>query len=1139
MINLTEIIIFSDAPAISSQVHAAISRVLVALSERYGCEPARVNWNGPHGFQFVFGLRNIASSVRFDVDFVLACYKYSQMTSRNEFVNDFFKLMKNYGSKLSPSRSAINSVKQGLKMLLVELHAMRAIVLPAKFETGTHFKPASELNEILLFVNSFKVDGNGRQVNESSISDGEARRIYYYMPRILRATNWERVEDVDIFDYAQMHSAQWASAKKNDGNFNRSISVPWTLFLNLLIKNFPNRTSFSKKNLVDYSAWSLGSKAMDEISFYSYLKFKEEKRKNIVKTREGREMIPTWKREIESKGKKALSLSSKESMLFSLGGSLQHDDAISYFKSFVATMGERKIFECPDRIPNYVGREHVNLSNFALNWLEVICQYREYRLQKKEYESNSQDGSLSILCDYLFLYLPWWKEIYPISGIDLPRYPKDFKRFIFVTRDEASDLGKFPAGLLELVRLRRKGTTTEYSAIVDIHLFFDFVKEYYADDEIVAGTKFRNPILRKFDLPRVDKPGKTKKIVFPRQSYRYLVKYVYAVEALGEFLQERCLSGEMSPTSAFLLKRTSMLDAEHLGFIPFVRIDGKVIPIRSVPNVFFWAARSFKLNEKTRDVYVPHLTTHRALTCAIESGLRMASIIWLDRRTWNSRNSKFHLSGHFGLPSEGFPYVYTLIVNTDKTQNSFETEIMYRCHALLLREQYFQEKINEPGVNVSVQYMGRDITRFPSIVPLFRSANSHNPITEDYRRIWILLLSGFQDFFQSSTGNSTKFVEEVANRKGNGEIDKKLRAVNTPHACRATFATIRDGILDVEEIAYCLGHTSTATTRYYQSPRAEDLKEKLERADRFLIEDWKFFDGNSKSYIHSDKEDSPLVKSFRKDQHEAMKQFAFMPPITAWNISDSSMSVDKIEQLRSGPMSLMRFLPTHICPVGLQCPIEVIKSTGSTKRCGLCPLAMKCVDHLTAIGALKNSLVEKIQFDRKRAEELRLINEIQSADELYSEIEADTNELLAWQFSEEVLFKLLKERQASLDAIDDVVYLADQPEMVRNHLTRVVKNSTPLEFILERIADANAYPTMQSPELRFIAARLRKQILAGKEINDFFSNVGEFSAIADVAGLLKSVMRAHGLTLENVCKYILSPNMLMEGKSMFIEGQNV
>jgi len=339
-----------------------------------------------------------------------------------------------------------------------------------------------------------------------------------------------------------------------------------------------------------------------------------------------------------------------------------HDDALKYFKDFTAQQRiGSNIAEAP---PTYIGREHVKLAALAASWQQAFRTYISHRRIIKGYEDDkSAVSSLNILADYLFLYLPWWKEIYPASLLSLPCAPKDFIRYAFIHRGKDEPLSQFPMTFPEILKLRRNSRETEYSALKQIQLFFRFVESNLSDDNVIAGPAFRNPIFGEFDLPRVTKRTKTSKVVFPKNSYGYLVHYGYALEAFGKYLLDRCLTGSFSSAKSRKFRSLRWIDTERCGYIPFVMFRGEIIPIRWVPNVYLWTTRRFKEGRsKNPEVFVPHLTTLRLLLTAIEIGLRLSGLRWLDIRTWDKENiGSPDISSSFFHPNDKYVYDFTAV----------------------------------------------------------------------------------------------------------------------------------------------------------------------------------------------------------------------------------------------------------------------------------------------------------------------------------------------------------------------------------------------------------------------------------------------------------------------------------------------
>ncbi len=1118
MINATDRIVLCPVMDMNVIIRRGINTVLAHLEGRYGLPPARLKWDSPHGFQYLFSAANVRSKAEFGGNFLDTALSFSALNSRNEGLSDLLDQLEENLHGLRPPACAIPAIKQGFKLLLVELWQQKAILLPTVFSPGTYFDPVPIGSEVYAFTRKFNPESP-----PEGIAEGDARRMFYYMPRVIFAASWGNIGDVRLDELAELHRAQRQFMAGQSGMPAITSPVPWVLFLAELRKAFPESVSYSSDELVRYSQWTTGN--ILEQSFADFVLAHEKS-----DTKSDNNLLPK-RRRANSKVVGELSEKDVEEFL-ALAKSKRHADALTYYQEY---SGKRRGgFDWLVELPRYPGRDHVSYDGLVMHWRTAMKAFLKHRKEVKGYEDEkSITSSLNHLSDYLFLYLPWWKELYPDSLVRLPTAPKDFGRYAFFYRSVDEPLEQYPATFPELLRLRR-GRESQYVALKHIQLFFRFVESFFSEEKEIAGPDFRNPIFDEFDLPRVSKRTKTSKVVFPKAAYSYLIHYVYAVEAMGEYLLGKCLANEFSIDELRQLSLMRWLDTSVQGFVPFVRVRGRLAPITHVPNVFSWVTRLFK-GEGGAPIerFVPHLTVVRVLVAAVETGSRLSGLRWLDRRTWDQENRGEQAIHEFSFQPSG-RYIYRLFVNTDKTKpKPWVPDIVFRVRSLLLRENAFQCSIDEPDMDEAVPYKGRKNSRFGHIVPLFRGASSANPITENiYQDYWVLLLVGFQEFYSGVLGRRTLFVKVTSIPRAKSSAEPKvivsedgtrycpvsIRTINTPHACRATYATNRQGLMETSDIAMELGHSSTAVTGYYQAPRAEDLHERLEAADRAIFGDAERFEQDNAAYVRPDKPDSAMARSFMANREAAIQQFRVMPAITLWNTAETeNLSAEAIEELRNGPMSLVRFHPTHICPVGDECPADVVKSVGDFKRCGMCPLALKGIDHLPAIAAKKNALLERIRYQLKQSDTLEEAGELDGADELWDSVELDTNEWIGWQLSEEVLAKSHAEIVAKGGSSDDAnFYHAEEPEIVRQHLQRVVRNSSEVEFLLCRIAESNAYPTMQTPQVQAVASGIRRRLLGGRDNRDFLSELPGPADVTLAASLLKTVMRANQLSLSEL-----------------------
>ncbi|MEM5345805.1 hypothetical protein [Paraburkholderia azotifigens] len=815
----------------------------------------------------------------------------------------------------------------------------------------------------------------------------------------------------------------------------------------------------------------------------------------------------------------------------------------------------------------YVGREHVNVASLGEHWFGPMLAWLDNRVLKGfETESDARQA-LVVLADYLFLYLPWWIELHPGCPIEVPTSPKEFSRFFFVSRmsidssspDDAS--ASTPRTLLEMLALRRPSADSFNLVLVQLERFFQFVITAYEANDQVAGPKMSNPIRLYFDKRKGKSRTKTNKVPFDETTYPHLVHFSQAVEAFGEYLQQ--LAYDRYPFGDTKLYARGY-DTETWGYVPIVCYRGRIYPIRWIPNVFGLATREFHMNpegaagiyvsgtrintggNRKQEIRVPHLTVLRLLMGLIETGLRGQGIQWLDRKKWDSMNDRpVPISALYtAMPAEAFTKMY---VNTDKSKDGpWTTFISWRVRRSFLAEQFFQESIAEGMIDAEVPYEYRESSRFESVVPLFRGYMATGPYHDaTYVNYWRALLLGFQVYYNSRVAYSSRhpggvpillqepaeFFVLVPRFQPDGvsiEVTQSTNGpycaiswltVNTPHACRATYASLRDGDLEVSEIAEQLGHENELTTTGYQIPSESRLREKLQKADRKLI--GYAIDGSSEELLHPESPRSAVRQSFARDRNATIDAFGFVNGVTLWSTDElTEDKEDALELLRASPASVIAWHPTHACPVGNQCPRDIIPKIGGPRRCGLCPLAAKCVDHLPAIAAKKNELRERIVSTSRRIRKMEAANaDPELIAELYRQRELDTKEFMGWELSEQILY----DQAERLGSEGLTRYHVDSPELVRLHLERVSRNPTDSEFFLQRIAESNAYPSMETPEVRARAARYIRAILARAGYEDAATTeIEPYEELRCFASLVKPFMDAKGYGIDDLAK-ILAP----------------
>ena len=138
--------------------------------------------------------------------------------------------------------------------------------------------------------------------------------------------------------------------------------------------------------------------------------------------------------------------------------------------------------------------------------------------------------------------------------------------------------------------------------------------------------------------------------------------------------------------------------------------------------------------------------------------------------------------------------------------------------------------------------------------------------------------------------------------------------------------------------------------------------------------------------------------------------------------------------------------------------------------------------------------------------------------EIYDAIEADVQELLGWRLAEEILWAMRRDLELSGEAIH-----AGSPEIIRKHLLKVSKPTSEREFLLRRVIESNAYPTLETDRLRFQVMQIKSEILAGLgNVAGLMPN-SEEDTVAEFAGFIMTVIKARNISLEDLAEAIRNP----------------
>lgn len=516
---------------------------------------------------------------------------------------------------------------------------------------------------------------------------------------------------------------------------------------------------------------------------------------------------------------------------------------------------------------------------------------------------------------------------------------------------------------------------------------------------------------------------------------------------------------------------------------------------------------------------IPANTMLRSILLTLNTGLRSAQSLWLDIRTWDSLND----------PNKQQTY-YKLNVNTDKFKNEdWTTFISHQVRNSLLKETSFQNAMREDFMKKECNYKGREYTRFPNIMPLFRFGSKDGmPIGyQKFSENWIEILWGFQNFINLNLKENYEFIkiEKPLNVRIEGNENKycplNIKAIHTPHSMRATFCTHMAEYLERSEIAELVGHASDlVTSEVYIKPEEDLLKEKIDKAIDVLDNgvNATYFEKNSHAHIKPNLSSSSLQKAFVQDREQTIELFNITSISLNINQESEEQSKKAIKLLKDARMDQIIFEPTHICPVGGMCPQEVMNIIAEKRRCGLCPLALKCIDNLNPIYAKQRDLMREIKNGKENLDIAVKEGESEiSLSQIEEKVNLDIRELVSWKFSAEVLSNHYEQIKGNKD-IEKKFYV-EKPDMVKNHLVKV-SVSNEKEYILTRLADANSYTQFNNPENKYRAELLRKEIIKNLNLIDYEDlNVSEEQRIEVFCSMIKNMLESNKIGLHKLVEY--------------------
>lgn len=761
-------------------------------------------------------------------------------------------------------------------------------------------------------------------------------------------------------------------------------------------------------------------------------------------------------------------------------------------------------------------------------------------LKKVKRENNkARITALGYLNIYLFGYLPYWYSIHPNFEFDFPSNPNKLISAVFV-----ADLGVYdalvkPLPFVEFLNQkavkREWEATTHYSVLKQVEKFFDFVVRVGA--QTPGCDTFVQPI-GSLDYPQLSRPKGTNKKPIPRRIFKFYIQYVETLCAHLEVLLERVVSGVIHEDSFItgIGHKNTIVDtfatANDVGFVPVIFYKNKTIPLRYIPNVLFVDEKNLTTGSRCR---LPHPHGLYQILVSLFTGIRQQHLQWLDEVTFDQE-----------VPTDGGSREYAeLFVNTDKVRTKpWKAYVNFRVIEILRKQRAWRKLVAEPSFADRIWYSGNPNSKWGTILPLFSYSNNGEPHADAiYASAWRRILGGVQGILPEIGESNIQLLRFLPKNVAidDTDIDEKLyvfgaeqtrkcavdiKSAITPHSARVSVVSHSISILPADLIGkYWTGQTEAAVHHYVvlddEEVFAEQQLQNLQLRDKGYEQGYeamlKGIPGRVSPYVAADGEMSNLSAGIKENLEDTLTSYGC---ISLSLDNDGQTGLDVLRETRAIGAAMNK---TEICPFGNHCPKEVVLKLGGFKRCGPCNYAVRSIDHLPAVTAKIRQVFEELSDLNNVLEESHDGRELTLAELDEAERQRDrlSEDFAAWQMSAEVL-EIMRQRVERGES--KVTWHIQKPEVIERHLRRVKFPTNSTEYLLARLAESEAFPMLESPQIRSRFELLRRKLLANiGKFEEAFSLEVSSNPTAECLGLIRSIVSSHNLS-------ILDLTYMLEGK---------
>lgn len=148
------------------------------------------------------------------------------------------------------------------------------------------------------------------------------------------------------------------------------------------------------------------------------------------------------------------------------------------------------------------------------------------------------------------------------------------------------------------------------------------------------------------------------------------------------------------------------------------------------------------------------------------------------------------------------------------------------------------------------------------------------------------------------------------------------------------------------------------------------------------------------------------------------------------------------------------------------------------------------------------------------------------------------NELAAWVYSYELLYTNLAQLKDKC-AENPQDFLVERPDVLMQHFVEGKVEDNPVNALLLRIQDANAFQEYYTPQLKAQITQLRNKILIKhKQFDQLLQQPQGFDLLDEFKGILRAFTETQGISLAETAKRLSEPMRKPENDIQLLEMLN-